>query len=755
MILSVLLIIALIYFSKMLGRLVIEYIQLNDERLDFAVGLTSYFTLLFLTSIPFMYWHLSFKWYYYVQIALVLILTIVCLLKRKLFMPTKADLGLLGLTTVIFSMYLLVDYNKGGDFQYYIPFMAQNIMNPLGVYNFDAWTGIAPYEMYIWYRLVPFELIASFFSALVGNQALLFGIWGIPFLLVYSTLNINYVLMQLLFSRKKNVRGYYFMLLMAFMVFFLLTGTNNSNFHFYNNGSFVLLPYAGKSLLYYFSMPQLFLIMYQLLKCPEKSIAYFKLLFLTGFANLAFTGTALFLHGTFLIAFLALLLWFKPDYQQYMKNIFYCCFPLVLYLVLSVFSMPIFLIKIVAILLLVLYLIATYLVNTYAIFANPKFNKGYVLIVIVAICSLSVLVRLIDYSNTVQLIQFITRLKDDFFSYFPVALLMVISFTLMSQDKRLTFAEKAFYLFFNLTYIVIFLNPISSIFLAKYIVGTDVYWRLFYCTNLIYLLIYLVDRLLKDELKIPLLKWGCIGLVGMTIFYFKTPLSDPYHLIPLGDENFDLMTKMDKEVLEISNDLKELGEVKAIVPYTFYREGVRGIAPELNLFVTVYDDRQSGTSTIDKRLLSNFLENGLRYTKEKTEEEIQAMMQRDPLEVSYEQIIKDLTDYGLNLSPMIEYCKLVTGTDVSYSNVGKSPITSGDNCVIQLAQGALNYGPFNSMIEIEDVLEVIEKYGIEYMVVRNTVKEIEDNSEYFEIIESYENYSVVRVKGVEVIAVPN
>ena len=739
----------------MLGRLVIEYIQLNDERLDFAVGLTSYFALLFVTSIPFMYWHLSFKWYFYVQITLVLILLIVCLFKRKFLIPTIADFGLLGLTSVIFSMYLFVDYNKGGDFQYYIPFMAQNITNRLGVYNFDPWTGIAPYEMYIWYRLVPFELITSFFSALIGNQPLLFGIWGIPFLLVYATLNINYVIMQFLFSRKKNTRGYYFLLLLALLIFFLFTGTSYSNFHFYNNGSFVLLPYAGKTLLYYFSMPLLFLIMYQILKCPEKSYAYFKLLLLAGFANLAFTGTALFLQGTFLIAFLALLLWFKPSEQQSMKNIFYCCIPLVLYLVLSIFSMPSFLAKIVAIVLLTLYLIALYLTNIDKIFATPKLNQAYVLIVISAIFSLSVLVRLIDYSNTVQLVQFITRLKADFFSYFPVVLLMLISFTLMSQDKRLTFAEKAFYLFFNITYIVIFLNPISAIFLAKYIVGTDVYWRLFYCTNFIYLLIYLFDRLLKGELNIPLLKWGCIGLLGMTVFYFKTPLSDPYNQVLLDDRNFDLITKMDKEVLEISNDLQALGQVKAIVPYTFYRQGVRGIAPELNLFVTVYDDRQSGASTIDKRLLSNFLENGLQYTKEKTEEEIQEMIKRDSLEVSYEQIIKDLTDYGLNLSPIIDYCKLVTGSDISYANVGNSPITSGDNCVIQLAQGALSYGPYNSTIELEDVLEVIEKYDIEYMVVKNTVQEIKGHLEYFEIIESYETYSIVRVKGAEVIAVPN
>ncbi|WP_343288349.1 DUF6077 domain-containing protein [Turicibacter bilis] len=755
MISSVLFIIALIYFAKMLGRLVIEMIKLNDERLDFAVGLTSYFALLFVTSLPFMYWHLSFKGYFYFQLGLLLIVTVLCLIKRKFFMPTKSDFGLLILTTVIFSMYFFIDFNKGGDFQYYIPFMAQNITTPAGVYNFDAWTGQYPYEIYIWYRLVPFELISSFFSVISGSNALVFALWGLPFLLVYSTLNINYTLIQILFSRKKGSRAYYFILLIAFIVFFLFTGTNNSNFHFYNNGSFVLLPYAGKSLLYYFSMPLLFLIMYQLLKLPEQSGAYFKLLFLTGFANLAFTGTALFLHGTFLIAFLALMLWFTPNNQKYMKNIFYCCFPLVLYLVLSIFSMPIALCKLIAIGLFVMYLMTVYFVSICDIFANPKFNKLYVLIVIAAICGLSVLVRIINYSNTVQLAQFIERLQADFFSYLPVVFLMCISFTVMSQDKELTFAKKSFYLLFNGVYICLFLNPIASIFLAKYIVGVDVYWRLFYCTNFIYLLIYLVDQLLKNELESDLLKWGCIVLLGVTVFYFKTPISDSYHQVPLTDENFDFITKMNKEVLEISYDLNELGEVKAIVPYPFYREGVRGIASNLNLLVTVYDDRQSGKSSIDKRLLSNFLENGLRYTKEKTEEEIEAMMERNPVEVNYEQMIKELKDYGLNLNPVINYCKLMTGTDITDSNIGQSPITSGDSCVVQLAQGALSYGPFNPMIEIEDVLNVIKKYEIEYLVVKNTVNEIQEYPQYFEVIKTYESYSIIRVKGVEDVVVSN
>ncbi len=568
--------------------------------------------------------------------------------------------------------------------------------------------------------------------------------------------------------------------------------------------------------------------MYQLLKLPEQSDAYFKLLFLTGFANLAFTGTALFLHGTFLIAFLALMLWFTPNNQKYMKNIFYCCFPLVLYLVLSIFSMPIALCKLIAIGLFVMYLMTVYFVSICDIFAKPKFNKLYVLIVIAAICGLSVLVRIINYSNTVQLAQFIERLQADFFSYLPVVFLMCISFTVMSQDKELTFAKKSFYLLFNGVYICLFLNPIASIFLAKYIVGVDVYWRLFYCTNFIYLLIYLVDRLLKNALESHLLKWGCIVLLGVTVFYFKTPISDSYHQVPLTDENFDFITKMkdvywrlfyctnfiylliylvdqllkneleshllkwgcivllgvtvlyfktpisdsyhqvpltdenfdfitkmNKEVLEISYDLNELGEVKAIVPYSFYREGVRGIASNLNLLVTVYDDRQSGKSSIDKRLLSNFLENGLHYTKEKTEEEIEAMMERNPVEFNYEQTIKELKDYGLNLAPVINYCKLMTGTDITDSNIGQSPITSGDSCVVQLAQGALSYGPFNPMIEIEDVLNVIKKYDIEYLVVKNTVNEIQQYPQYFEVIKTYESYSIIRVKGVEDVVVSN
>ena len=59
------------------------------------------------------------------------------------------------------------------------------------------------------------------------------------------------------------------------------------------------------------------------------------------------------------------------------------------------------------------------------------------------------------------------------------------------------------------------------------------------------------------------------------------------------------------------------------------------------------------------------------------------------------------------------------------------------------------------MIVIEDVLNVIKKYDIEYLVVKNTVNEIQQYPQYFEVIKTYESYSIIRVKGGEDVVVSN
>lgn len=609
MIYSILFTLFLIYFSKMFGRYLLDFFKLNALYLDFGVGIVGYFSILFITSIPFIYFKSLFDYYLLFQSILLVTIFIFLVFKHKLFIPSKEDLGLLLCTSIVYLIYFFIDFNKGGDFQYYLSLVAQNITNPTGIYNFDAWTGINPYEMYIWYKFVPFEAIMSFFTILSGGNALVYSIWGIPLLLVYSFVYINFQIIKTLYYASSKFKGYHFLLLVILILIFSLTGSSENNFHFYNNNSFFNLPYAGKSLLYYFVIPFSFLIMYMIFKIPQAMGAYFKILTLIGFMAVCVSSTGLFLQGTFLISFLVIILVLIENNKEYIVNLYTACIPLLIYLILSLSTKDSIIFKIIPLLLIFVYLVGLYVLKRYNLFRNIKRNRFYVIFGIFMIYLASCLVRIISYTNTIQFSTFKDYLYSDFLSYEPIFILMIIAMTLICLDQKISFAEQIFYIIFNGIYIILFLNPICSIFVAKFITSVDVYWRLFYCTNFIFLLIYLIDKLVKREISSKLLRVVCVGTFSVSILYIKNPIME-YNKVNFSDKDYNLITKMNNEVGEISKYLSQLGEVNIVVPTEFYREGVRGIAPNLNLFITVYDDRHPGKYAIDKQLMLHFLEYG-------------------------------------------------------------------------------------------------------------------------------------------------
>lgn len=609
MINSILFTVFLIYFLKMLGRYILDIFKINNKDLDYGIGLSTYLSILFVTSIPFIYMKLLFQYYFFLQIFLLTSIFIFLIFKHKLFRPSKEEIILFLCTALLYSIYFFIDFNKGGDFQYYLPFVAQNITNSTGVYNFDAWTGVNPYDLYIWYKFVPFELIMSFFTVLSGGSALLYSLWGIPLLLVFSFVYVNYILIKTLYPQTYRIRNYHFMLLGLLIIIFTFTGVNDSNFHFYNNGSFFNLPYAGKSLLYYFVTPFLFLIMYNIFKHPEQMNSYFKVLFLSSFMSICISGSGLFIQGTFLIAFLCIILWFMEDNKQYMINIYYCFLPLIVYLFFSLFTINSIILKGSAIAIIIIYVIGVFILKRFDLFRIKKINRVCVISFVLIVYSSSFLIRIVSYTNTIQFTTFKENIYSDFLSYEPIVALMIIGFTLICLDKKLSFSEQVFYVIFNVVYIILFLNPISAIVISKYITSTDVYWRLFYCTNLIYLLVYILDKLIKKEIESKILQIVGIGLFIISISYFKYPIME-YNKVNLNNEDYSFITKMDNEIHEISSYLTQFDSSKTAVPAEFYRDGIRGIASNLNLFITVYDDRHQGKYSDDKQLMLHFLEYG-------------------------------------------------------------------------------------------------------------------------------------------------
>ena len=80
---------------------------------------------------------------------------------------------------------MFIDNNIGGDIQYYFASVAQNKINNSRIYNFEVWSGTQPYEKWIWYRMLPFELIQSLISSISCTSPNTTLICIFPFFFIY------------------------------------------------------------------------------------------------------------------------------------------------------------------------------------------------------------------------------------------------------------------------------------------------------------------------------------------------------------------------------------------------------------------------------------------------------------------------------------------------------------------------------------------------------------------------------------------
>ena len=135
------------------------------------------------------------------------------------------------------------------------------------------------------------------------------------------------------------------------------------------------------------------------------------------------------------------------------------------------------------------------------------------------------------------------------------------------------------------------MNPISGIFVSKYITSDGVYWRLFYGINVIYLLIYLFE-LFREKEKENITGLAIIFIITLRLIQsFASPVDDYYwiKIKPLSEYNYSY--KFDQEKYEIYTYLANKGNCTILTESELYRKGLRGIAPNVVLFTTVYDDR--------------------------------------------------------------------------------------------------------------------------------------------------------------------
>ncbi|MFR6485652.1 MAG: DUF6077 domain-containing protein [Intestinibacter bartlettii] len=585
-----------IYYTFNLGYLINQKINNLNIFSNFITGFITLFSFLYISSIPFILFKFTYKWYLIIHILL-LCVSIFYMIKGKVYKYSyKKALNpyFLIICLILSAFYMFIDNNLGGDIQYYLSSVAQNKINISGIYNFEVWSGTQPYEKWIWYRMIPFELIQSFISSISFISPNTTIIWTFPFFFVYSFIAINYEIIKLLIS--SNVKRYipYLYLFMLLVVFFL-TGYSSLGYHPYGVECFLLLPFSGISYLLYLFIPIFFLFVYKLFSDNYKDSGLKIIIICLGFTAICFSSTGLFLFTLFIITlfFLTIICFDNKHKRDKTIKILYCGFlPMIIYLLLTFLSLKnIFFSSLLFILIIIYVLLYCFIDKILVIFNSKKINRVYLMIFLIFIYSASILIRKFSYEGAVPFRDFIDGFKNDFLSNDSLIVIFIFCIIHIILNKEVVLEKKIFYVYFNFVYILLFLNPISGIFVSKYITSDGVYWRLFYGINVIYLLIYLFE-LFREKEKENITGLAIIFIITLRLIQsFASPVDDYYwiKIKPLSEYNYSY--KFDQEKYEIYTYLANKGNCTILTESELYRKGLRGIAPNVVLFTTVYDDR--------------------------------------------------------------------------------------------------------------------------------------------------------------------
>ncbi|MCU7203351.1 DUF6077 domain-containing protein [Turicibacter sanguinis] len=585
-----------IYYTFNLGYLINYKIGNLNVFSQFITGFITLFASLYISAIPFILFKLPYKWYLIVHIV-ILFFSVLCIIKYKVYKFTyKKAINpyFLIICLILAIFYMFIDNNIGGDIQYYFASVAQNKINNSGIYNFEVWSGTQPYEKWIWYRMVPFELIQSFISSISCTSPNTTLIWIFPFFFIYTFTAINYEIITSLIAPnvKKQIS---FLYLVIFLIIFLATGYSSLGYHPYGLEYFLLLPFSGIAYLLYLFIPIFFLFVYKLFsyKCDDKDL---KITIIgLGFLAVCFSSTGLFLFTLFVITTFFLTIIYVDDKLKRDKiiKILYCGFlPMIIYLLLTFLSLKNLTLIVLLLLLMIIYLVIYYfLYKILAIFDYKIINRVYFISFLIVIYSISIFIRKFSYEGTVSFRDFINGFQNDFLSNKGLIIIFIFCIVHIILNKKIELEKKIFYVYFNLIYILLFVNPISGIFVSKYITSNGVYWRLFYGISVIYSVIYLFE-LFRERKEENITGLAIISIVCIEVIQsFTSPVNDYYWINPQPLSVYNYSYKIEQEKYELYTYLANKGECTILTEAELYRKGLRGIAPNVILFTTVYDDR--------------------------------------------------------------------------------------------------------------------------------------------------------------------
>lgn len=408
-------------------------------------------------AIPFMYYEATFDYLYYVYIVVVLIL---CLIGAgKIFIHTKKHSKyslqiemkfidnkiLLGIFVAIIALQILwVVYYQHIDIDdsFYLA-QTNTILHTNRILNVEPASGIVAGGMPVQYKLVGYEVFIAVIAKLftVNTAFLTHTILPVFFI------PLHYLIMYLIGKKLYYEKGVYFALLYALV-------NMCSGYSVYSQGSFLLYRiWQGKAVLIYCIIPLLILkllIVFEKSIVTRKDIAFLTLILYSGFRS---TTVGLYLVP---IAYFSIVLSYTI-YVRKWKNVMKLCIPVV-------FSMP-------------------YVFLKFILLYGSADGKA-----------------LDAVTHDAESISWITEFFERFMN---TNTLLVLVFALalcalfISNNKKILISVALP----SVVIILTFANPICSTFAAKYITGSEVYWRLFWLLEIPLVIVCAMMLLIQQASK--------------------------------------------------------------------------------------------------------------------------------------------------------------------------------------------------------------------------------------------------------------
>lgn len=600
-------ILALIFFvSNIVGKAINESLSLN-LKFNSVIGYLSLLACCQLFAIPLIIMKINsatFQVILGIIVTFLISVSLITLIKfkhvslRNIFKFSnyssfKEDVvvfSIILIISIIAYIFIMSDYraDRMSDSSFYIPMMLENI-DTNAIYSIDPWSGLNQGFSSL-YKYVSYELFHSSIIGIFNISPLLYINHGMILINLFLIVTAAFELSTRIFKNRKM--SYLAFITWIFTVFIFITGIEDGFFFFFSTDMIQRVPYTGKVLTYLCVVPMFFIITQQLLY-NLKSKKILLALMIINISATALTATSLFVLGIFYFSIILILIYKKIDSKEIIG---YCLTtaPLLLHIALIQFKI------------LLIPLIICYLLLTLLYFSRLKLDwliwimKGILYSIVIVLPILSIVVNVFTFFNKVDSITFLKFIEKIWvtinFKTLLVWFVAALGCYSVIKNKKLSMPIRYMYGYAPILMVVIFINPINSAFISKFVTTIYVYQRLFYILPLLPLMgfgiEFILDKYIRTEEKNHVIYFCIISLIALSYNPFKYVVNELRYKIINDSFNFEYM--LNNFAVDTNKYFEELNRPVRVAHYFIDNQWgaelrpIRQVAPNVILPYNTY-----------------------------------------------------------------------------------------------------------------------------------------------------------------------